>query len=246
MNYLEIYESGQDLKYPGVFGLEHIIFLVIYFLLFALGIFFVLKIKNDEKKTNIVIKISAICLLIAILLNRFFIALYETTNKDETWLKLIPNSFCGLTSLLFSLAILFGKKDNKFLHFLTYLGFLGGLVTMFYPDFLDTQLFIDPRTLTGLIHHAIMLWLSIILIITSYIKPDIKKWYYFPIGIIIYHVIGVIEIKVFKFSGAMQIHDPFISEIPVLSSWYVLAVLETVFIVAFLFVYKKLKKDKSN
>lgn len=83
---------------------------------------------KSEKSKIITVKVIAGVLLALILWNRIAIAV-----SDKSWLKLIPDIFCGMSSLVLSLAVLLGKKDNNILHFVFYIAFVGDILTIFYP-----------------------------------------------------------------------------------------------------------------
>lgn len=68
---------------------------------------------KSEKSKIITVKVIAGVLLALILWNRIAIAV-----SDKNWLKLIPDIFCGMRSLVLSFAVLLGKKDNNVLHFI--------------------------------------------------------------------------------------------------------------------------------
>ena len=164
-------------SFQGVYGIGHIVYLIISILLMVLGIIIIKLVKKEDIYFRI-IKISGIILLILILINRISVTYYDVViSKREgySWLNIIPNTFCGISSLILSLAIIFGKKDNVVLHLISYLGIIGGIITMFYPDFLESQNFFDLRSVSGLLHHTIMVWLVIICMLTKYIVPTMKK-----------------------------------------------------------------------
>ena len=94
---------------------------------------------KSEKSKIITVKVIAGVLLALILWNRIAIAV-----SDKNWLKLIPDTFCGMSSLVLSLAVLLGKKDNNVLHFVFYIAFVGDILTIIYPDFVDQ----DPSFLS--------------------------------------------------------------------------------------------------
>lgn len=55
--------------------------------------------------------------------------------EEIRWYAIIPDSYCGMTSLVLSLAVIFGKKDNCVLHFTWLLGIFGGISTVIYATF---------------------------------------------------------------------------------------------------------------
>ena len=228
----------------AVFGIEHIIYLILMIILMVLGLIFIKKSNLDEYKLNLIFRIIGIIWLITILANRITVTYSDVViNKREgyTWLNLIPNTFCGMCSLILSITFIIGKKDNFVLHSFGYIGLVGGIVTMFYPDFLDSQAFFDPRSITGLLHHTIMAFMIILAILTGYMTPTVKKWHYIPLGMCVIMTIGMFELDCLGFVKAMQFKNPFLSSIPILSSWYVtdLATLVVSFILLTIYDMKK-------
>lgn len=226
-------------SFQGVYGLGHIVYLIISILLMVLGIIIIKLVKKEDIYFRI-IKISGIILLILILINRISVTYYDVViSKREgySWLNIIPNTFCGLSSLILSLAIIFGKKDNVVLHFISYLGIIGGIITMFYPDFLESQNFFDLRSVSGLLHHTIMVWLVIICMLTKYIVPTMKKWSIFPIGLSMVMTFGLFEKDCLHFTKAMQIGEPLLKSAPIFTSWYVIGILILILHFLYLFIY---------
>ncbi len=223
------------MKFEGVYGIGHIVYLAIALILYAVGLIFLCKHKNDEKVKFVTVKISAAVLLICIIASRFSVAI-----KKENDLKyLLPNTFCGLSSLVLSIAVLFGKRDNCVLHCIAYLGMLGGTITIFYPDFLIEQSFFDILSITGLLHHAVMVWLVMAIIKTGYLKPSIKKWFYYPLGLCVIMTLGIFESDCLKFTNSMQINNPLLSSAPIFTSWYVVGTISILLLIIFLYLYEK-------
>lgn len=234
-------------EYPGVFGIEHIVFLIISLILMFVSWFLIAKYAKSEKAKNIVLKIVATCLLVCIIWNRLSITIYNFNHNDlglHNLFYLIPLSFCGMSSLLTGLTILLMKKDNKLMHYIFYLGFIGGLVSMFYPDYLEEQMFLDPRTLSGLLHHTLLVFAIVCAIITGWFKPDLKKWYIFPIGFCITMTFGM-AMKEISGLGAMQIQNPLIKSLPILTSWYIVGLAEWLYQFIVMVLFAKFKDKKS-
>lgn len=230
-------------EFPGVFCPMHIIYLIVTLLLTIIGTLIIIyKVKSEKTKTYI-ITISAILLFIAISVNRISVTYMQVKNDGDSWIRLLPNTFCGLASLLLSVTVLVSKKDNLknnvVLHFVCYYGFFGAIASDIYPDYLESQTFTDIRSLTGLLHHSLMLWLICCLLATKRIKPDIKKFICYPAGYAIVMILGVFEKYVLKFNHAMNIGSPLISSLPILTSWYIIGIVSTlgVFLIEFLYFY---------
>lgn len=232
-------------EFPGVYCAEHIIFLALFFILAAGGIFLILKFTKREKTRSVIVKISAVILLALIVTNRVSVTAEQVNSNPElySWLHLLPYTFCGLASLVYALSALLGKDDNKVFHFIAYFGFFGGLATIFYPDFLDTQTFWDIRSITGLLHHAMMVWMSVLLTATGKFRPNAKRWYVYPIGFCLMMALGFFELNVLGFPEAMNVTKPLVGSLPVLTSWYVIGLVSSAVTVLISLFWKHPKRQ---
>ncbi len=236
------------LIYSDIYKAGHISYLICSLILIIVGAILVYKYAKTPKTQKLIIKISGIILLIAILINRFSVTYSDVViNKREgyTWLNLIPNTFCGLSSLVFAFAIILGKKDNIVLHVIPYIGFVGGTVTLFYPDFLETQAFTDIRSISGLVHHTLMVWLTLICMLTKYIKPSMKKLPALVLGLCVIMTFGLIEIDMLGFNKAMQIGEPLLKSAPIFTSWYVVGILLLVLHFIYIVIYERFVNKKT-
>lgn len=229
----------------NLYGSVHIIYLVITLSLSAVGLFFAKKYAKTERSQKIILKSIAAMLFIWILINRLSqVYRYE----DVRWELIIPDSFCGMTSLVLSLAVLFGKKDNPVYHFVWTLGIVGPLITIFYPTFLDQgpSVFYLP-TISGLLHHSIALTLVIALFLFDQIHVTYKKWYCTLFGFTAYLTVGAFQMAVFGLSDSFHIVEPMLDGTP-LTAWGV-APIYAVGYAAVLFafeLFRKLKKQKAE
>ncbi|MBE6673615.1 MAG: hypothetical protein E7596_00750 [Ruminococcaceae bacterium] len=200
----------------SVFGSVHLIYLFITLPISFAGLFLAKKYAKTEKAQNIVLKSIAILLLIWILINRLS---QVFRYSDIRWEQIIPDSFCGMTSLALSLAVLFGKKDNAAYHFLWLLGLIGALITIFNPTFLDQgpSVFYLP-TISGLLHHSICLVMVCALLLFKQIHITYKKWYCTLFGFTSYLTLGAFQMSVFGFSDAFHIAEPILPDTP-LTAW---------------------------
>ena len=230
---------------PQIYGTEHIIFLAVFFVLATVSLILIAKYVKTEKTKTIIIKVLAFLLLCAILCNRISIAVLS-----NDWTRVIPNTFCGMDSLVLALAILFGKKDNAVLHFVVYFAFAGGLGTILYPTFIDTYSSVfHPITFSGLIHHALSFYLTILLQVVGWFTPDCKKWKSIVVGFLAYITLGAFLIFGLGISTAFYMNESIIDGTP-LTVW----VLIPIFVVGFtiyMFIdqtirFKIRKKKESN
>jgi hypothetical protein len=224
---------------PKVFGWQHIVYLL-FFIALGVGsiVFIKLKVK-DEKKLSYIIKGVGAVLFCLVAWNRILHAMHY----GLVWL--IPNTFCGLTSVLFGLAAIFLKKDNISFHFFIYMSLWGCTMAVVYPSFIgQSDSFLYPLTISGLLHHTVSLYLAILMIVTGYFKPTIHKFYAFPIGMAFYMSFGVFLMDCFGYEKAMNINEPLVDG--TIFTWYFVGFLICIVTAAILFVLDYIKKKKAN
>ena len=199
-----------------VFGGVHLLYLGITLPVSAIGLFLAKKYAKTERSQKLVLKSIAVLLFIWIVVNRLS-QVYRYGNVR--WEQIIPDSFCGMTSLVLSLAVLFGKKDNPVYHFVWALGLAGALITIFYPTFLDQgpTVFYLP-TISGLLHHSITLVMVVALLLFGQIHITYKRWYCTLFGFTAYLTLGAFQMAVFGFSDSFHIAEPML-EGTFLTAW---------------------------
>ena len=135
------------------------------------------------------------------------------------WYCIIPDSICGMTSLLLSLGVLLGKKDNNILHFTWLLALFGGTATVIYATFLDQDIsFFYLPTISGLLHHSLSATLAIAILLFGYVDISYKKWYCTFFGFTAYVTLGAFLMHTFNMSDAFHIAEPLIEGTP-LTLW---------------------------
>ena len=151
----------------NVFGSVHLIYLAITITLSVIGLFCAKKFAKSDKSQTIILKSVALLLFVWILINRLSqVFRYDTVR----WNQIIPDSFCGMTSLVLSLAVIFGEKDNNIFHFTWFLALVGAVITLAYPTFLNQgpTVFYLP-TISGLLHHSLALVMVVLLLLFNQI-----------------------------------------------------------------------------
>ena len=224
----------------NVFGSVHIIYLLITLPLSALGLYFAKRYAKTDRAQSIILKSIAAMLFIWILINRLS---QVFRYSDVRWEQIIPDSFCGMTSLVLSLAVLFGKKDNAVYHFVWSLGLVGSLITIFYPTFLGQgpTVFYLP-TISGLLHHSITLVMIAALFLFDQIHVTYKRWYCTLFGFTSYLTVGAFQMAVFGFADSFHIVEPMLDGTP-LTAW-VIAPIYAVCYAAVLFAFELVRKYK--
>lgn len=231
---------------PKIWGFEHFTYLAVFTVICIIATILILKFVKTEKMLTITMKIIGGILFACILWNRISICV-----KNNNAIHLIPESFCGISSLVLSLSLIIGKKDNMFFHFICYLGFVGGFLTSIYPDFIEqSPIFFYSPTISGLLHHTIMLYAVILMLITKYFVPTFKKWYILPLGLCGIMTLGIFEITALGFNDAMQIFNPVLPD--TIFTWWFMGILMFIFaysvmlIFDYFNIYRKKKKVKEE
>ena len=221
---------------PQIFGWEHLTFLGIFIALTILSLILIKKYVKTERTIDIIVKCVAGLLFIFIVWNRIAIAV----ERSDAW-HLIPDSFCGMSSLVLSLAVLLGKRDNNVLHFVFYIAIVGGFITVIYPDFIGQNPSIFyANTISGLLHHAFSLYLCILLVLADWFVPNYKKWPNLVIGFMAYITLGTFLISVLNYDDAFYINHPILSGTP-LTVWLLCVIFAAVYAL-FLVIYELVKR----
>ena len=195
-----------------LYGIEHFTYIGITAVLASAGLILAKKYAKTEKPQKIFLKGLALALFACIIANRLSqVFRYETTR----WEQIIPDSYCGMTSLVLSLAVLFGKKNNDVLHFVWILALFGGISTIVYPSFIDQgpNIFYLP-TISGFLHHSFSATLAVALLLFKQIHITYKKWYCTLFGFTCYLSVGAFLIGCLRFSDAFHIYTPLIDGTP--------------------------------
>ncbi len=225
-----------------LFGIEHILYIVLSTILGSAYLLLSKKFAKTEKSQNIVLKGLAFLLFVAIITNRLSqVYRYDTVR----WYCIIPDSFCGMTSLVLALAVLLGKRDNYVLHFVWLLGLFGGISTVIYATFVDQgpTIFYLP-TISGLVHHSLSAMLVVALFLFRQIDITYKKWYCTFFGFTSYLTVGAFLMHTFHLSDAFHIAEPLLSDTP-LTAW-VMAPMYAVAYGTILFIVEIVKRKQAK
>lgn len=199
-----------------LFGTQHILYIILSTVLGGGVLLAANKLARTEKQQKYVLRLLALLLLAAIVTNRLSqVFRYDTVR----WYCLIPDSFCGMTSLVLSLGVLLGKRDNVVLHFTWLLGIFGGISTVIYATFVDQgpTIFYLP-TISGLLHHSLSAMVVVAIFLFKQLDVTYKKWYCTLFGFTAYLTVGAFLMEVFDMSDAFHIAEPLLPGTP-LTAW---------------------------
>lgn len=227
---------------PQLFGIEHILYIAITAILGGGGLLFAKKFAKTEKAQSNVLKLLALLLFVSIVTNRLS---QVFRYGGVRWYCIIPDSICGMTSLMLSIGVLFGKKDNGIVHFTWLLGLFGGISTVIYATFLDQDAsFFYLPTISGLLHHSFAAMLAVAVLMFRYMEISYKKWHCTLFGFMGYVTVGAFLMNIFDMSDAMHLAEPLLDDTP-LTIW-VMAPIYAVAYAIILLVAEIIKRKKEN
>lgn len=228
-----------------LFGLEHILYLVICAIIFIPALVCAKIFAKTEKAQKIIVKATGGLLLVAILSSR----ITQTLLSGEfIWHKFFPATFCGMSSMVLALAVLFGKKDNAVLHFIWFLALVGGIITSVYPDFLECHnSFFHPDVITSFLHHTISIVMVVVLLMFKQINFSYKKFHYSILGFCCYLAYGAFLVATFGYADAFNMFSPILSGTP-LTAWVMAPLYAVVYGIILLIIelVRKKKLSKNN
>ena len=216
---------------PKLYGIEHIVYLIVFAVFTAAAVLVARFVTKTYKQKTILIKSVGGVLLASIIFNRIALAVW---HKNAVWL--LPNSYCGMSSLLLGVFVLIGSPHHKTYDFLFYMEAVGGISAVFYPYFIgqgDSVFF--PPTISGLLHHSVGFILCVLLVQCKWFTPLLSRWKAFPIGISVYTLYGLFLLDVCGMPEAMQIDAPIIAGTP-LKWWFILIVGSALLLVILLII----------
>jgi len=228
---------------PELFGIEHILYILISTAICTAVLVIAKRYAKDQRAVSIVIKALAFLLLVAILVNRLSqVFRYDTVR----WYLIIPDSFCGMTSLVLALAALFGKRDNSVYHFVWILGIFGGISTVIYASFIGQgpTIFYLP-TISGLVHHSLSATVAVALLMFKQIDITYKKWYCTFFGFTAYLTVGAFLMQTFDMPDAYHIAEPLLPGTP-LTAWVMAPIYAVCYGLILLIVELVKRKEKQS
>ena len=228
---------------PTIFGMSHILFLLISTASMVVGLIVIKKYVKTKQVQNIILISTASVLLLAIILNRISVTFADPTGVKYS--DLVPMTICGATSLLFAICTLvFIKKQNHpVFHFLVYIAIVGGILNNVYPDYISQAPSIfHSRTITGLLHHTVSMFLGLLLIMNGEFKPSFKNSHWLPLGLFFYTSLGLFYVQAFspRPRNSMNIMQPILPGL----YWYILYAIAIVLHFLVLFAFDAIKKRR--
>lgn len=152
------------------FGFEHILAIVITFLIVFLSL--VLLKKLSKQKQSIIIKISAI--LVPVIEISHNVWLFVANNASIV--ELLSLHLCGLQMYFIPLAVF--TKFLVFKDFVFATSILGGIFAIIFPSGVsDVYPFWHFQTIQTLVYHALLIFVPIAILITTNYRPTLKRFH---------------------------------------------------------------------
>lgn len=235
----------------------HIVYMILTIIAVVVSLILIKKYVKSENTIKWILRGVGIALFIIIILNRIDVLRYKVNIGHETnmvfgeevpysWIMIIlPFTPCALSSTLIPFTT-FLKKDHWFTHSIYIIALIGGAIGIFYPSFLNDQYLYEIRTWGSLAHHVLSMWIVILMLMTGYIKPSMKKIHFLPIALSFIVAMGLFELQAMHYAESMGLAQKFAG-----LEWYVpilgYVLFDFVFVFLFeKFVYKKKIKEIFN
>ena len=227
---------------PKVFGIEHLIYLAIVTIIGLIAIVLFKKyIKSDNAKRRLFL-ILGIIDLILIVICRIAVCI---NLQNKNFIYLIPETICGTTSLVLSLSLIFGKKDNIVLHAIWFVSLISMTISCIYPSYISqNESIFYPATIFGLLHHSMSLFITIALLVMNYIIPKYQKAWVQIFYFIYFILMGLFLIYVLKMPDAFYMKEAVLPN-TILNFWFLSILLISLEIICFI-VIELFRKKRVN
>lgn len=228
---------------PKLYGKEHIIFLVVYFVV-AITTLVLAKLFLKSKKSQLIyLRTLAGLTLLFNILCRIGVAIYEDPYE---W---FPATVCSMTSFVLPLFVLIRKENSYLYHGVFYIAIIGGIATLLYPEFISQgPTIFQLNTFMGLLHHGTLFILAVSMLLFNWFRPSLKKSYVFPLTFACYIAVGAFAIHKLGLEDGMLINSPIVKGTPI-NCWFILTVgTAAVYLISFLYeiVYLRWYKNRKT
>ena len=218
-----------------VYGTEHIVYMCVCLVLMVV-LLMLLKRFVPRDKMFIPVKLTAAVGLVLIVINRIVVA----RSRGGTFLDFIPDTYCSMMGFILPVVVLLFRPGTKIFQYAIFAGMIGGLITLFYPDFLvyfDSIFNIHP--FTGLLYHTLMVLVFLEVLVCGYYTPSFRNWASFPVGLAFMVVFAVFGNTVLGQSNNMYLNAPLLPDTAL--TWWVAGILMLVLYTVCLQVYEMVR-----
>lgn len=204
-----------------IFSIQHFLVIILLYGLIAIGLFYVRKNIDNKKNINSLLFVLSILLLffwITCRISHIYHSIDEGIFENffgqkryYNWLMILPNSFCSFIGLVLPFIIITKKyKDSKFIEATYSMAILGLVTNTIYPDYIVRMPFYQFRVFGSILYHVLCGFIMIVLLITGYLKPKLKNWYYTPLALVMMISFGFFELFFLSFPESFNITKPLV------------------------------------
>ena len=180
---------------PQLFGTQHLIYMIIIFAASITAWILLGRRIKDTKRQDFIIRICGIILLAVLIINRACLVIYLKR-------PFLPQSWCSAVAMFTGICVLVLKRDHPAFHYLAPVGVISGLMPTLLADYLNEGYLVSgsetiffPTTISALIYHNLLLFISVLMFVFGFVKPSLKKWHYFVLGYGLCMLYGVIYME---------------------------------------------------
>ena len=228
------------------FELSHILYMVFSIAIIIAVLIVIGKYCKTKRSKNIAIYITSALLLVVLLWNRISLAVLGDKYNDPSALLLLPFSYCAFTNLFMPICamIMYKNRNHNVFHCLVYISMIGGIATTIYPAMIvgvESTIF-ATRTLSGMLHHSLGLFLALLLIVTREFTPNWRKAWCWLLGCCVIITFGLFQIQALGMENSMEISKPFIDDSKFFTWYWGGPTIGLGFVLAFALAYEYIPK----
>lgn len=235
-----------------LFDTSHILYIIISFVLIfgsIIGCYFIKK----EKIKNIIFKISVL-LIVAIHYSPLYVDYFSTGTATVEPQMLLPIYPCNIAMWLLIIVAFYKNKSSKLFTYIAdftfYLSFFGGIIGVLFNEiYSGNPNLADWDVLNGLLGHSIMVFSSLMLLLT-YVKIRVKNIIGVLIGLVFMYlegwlIIGIYELCNLEPLNCMYLLHPPFQQYPWINTYLIgLTGISFVFLITTIYEQIFIKKEE--
>ena len=200
MNFYEWFFLEKDRTPAGLFSLEHLLSVTLTLAVFlVLAVFLAKKFKDNEKRQNIIILVSAIAIVVCQIAKISFL-LIGTTDVADTLIGNAPLYFCDIMIYIIPVTVFVrGRVRDCCFDFIAICGLLMGFMGNYFAgNIYGSHAAFSFLAINSLLNHSISAFVALFIFVSGLNKME-KKNIPFVVGILfVYMTIALIMAYAFN------------------------------------------------
>ena len=197
----------------------------------TLTVFLLVHLKrkiSDDRKKDLILKITSV-IVVVIHYSSLYIEFFSNSGDamiDDT--MILPVYPCNIVMWLLLIVSFMKNKETSLYKHLSEFTFIGGtfcgvIGVLFNINFLNNPNFLDYYILKGLLSHTVMIFGTIYLYLSGYVKIEVKRTFKsIVIGLLIFSILGLMVNVLYAIFdipsvNAMFMLEPPLKEFPILN-----------------------------